>query len=370
MRRSRFSDEQIVGILKEHQAGMSAAELCRKHGISDATFYKWRSKFGGMEVSEAKRLRTLEDENAKLKKLLAESMMDVSALREMLGKKLLTPGSRRNAVNWAIEDRGYSQRWACGLVGIDPRVYRYRTTRSDDAELRGRLKELASERRRFGYRRLHLLLKREGVEVNWKRLYCLYREERLTVRKRGGRKRALGTRTPMAVPQDPNQRWSLDFVSDTLIDGRRLRILCVIDDFSRECLATVVDNALSGHRVARELDAIAERRGYPLMVVSDNGTELTSNAMLKWQQDRGVEWHYIAPGKPMQNGFVESFNRRLRDECLNEKLFCSYRHAREIIEDWRIDYNLNRPNTSLDGLTPAEYATRSKAAHNVNRANL
>ena len=142
----------------------------------------------------------------------------------------------------------------------------------------------------------------------------------MTVRKRGGRKRALGTRAPMAIPQGCNQRWSLDFVSDTLVDCRRFRILCVIDDFSRECLATIVDSSLSGVRVARELDLIAERRGYPCMVVSDNGTELTSNAILKWQKDRKVEWHYIAPGKPMQNGFVESFNGRLRDECLNESL--------------------------------------------------
>ena len=128
---------------------------------------------------------------------------------------------------------------------------------------------LAAERRRLGYRRLHILLRREGAEVNWKKLYRVYREERLTVRKRGGHKRALGTRAPMAVPQGPNQRWSLDFVSDTLVDGRRFRILCVIDDYSRECLAVIVDNSLSGQRVARELDAIAEQRGYPCMVVSD-----------------------------------------------------------------------------------------------------
>lgn len=273
-------------------------------------------------------------------------------------------------MNWAMVEKDYSQRRACALVGMAPRVFRYRSSRPDDARLRQRLRELSSERRRFGYRRLHLLLKREGVEVNWKRLYRIYKEERLTVRRRGGRKRALGTRAPMAIPQDANQRWSLDFVSDTLVDGRRFRILCVIDDFSRECLATVVDNSLSGERVARELDAIAERRGYPCMVVSDNGTELTSNAMLAWQQDRGVEWHYIAPGKPMQNGFVESFNGRLRDECLNEHLFRSYRHAREIIEEWRIDYNLIRPHTSLNGLTPNEFATRSAIDHNVNRANL
>lgn len=273
-------------------------------------------------------------------------------------------------MNWAINDKKYPQRRACALVGIAPRVYRYQSGRPDDTGLRQRLRELSCERRRFGYRRLHLLLKREGVEVNWKRLYRIYKEERLTVRKRGGRKRALGTRAPMAIPQEPNQRWSLDFVSDSLVDGRRFRILCVIDDFSRECLATIVDNSLSGERVARELDAIAARRGYPLMVVSDNGTELTSNAILAWQEDRGVEWHYIAAGKPMQNGFVESFNGRHRDECLNEHLFRSFRHAREIIEEWRIDYNLNRPHTSLNGLTPNEFATRSKMDHNVNRANL
>ncbi len=169
--------------------------------------------------------------------------------------------------------------------------------------------------------------------MNWKKLYRIYREEGLTVRKRDGRKRAIGTRASMAIPQGPNQRWSLDFVSDALSDGRRFRVLCVIDDFSRECLALVVDNLLSGARVARELDLIAELRGYPCMVVSDNGTELTSNAMLRWQEDRKVEWHYIVPGKPplgvalqtpagqgMQNGFVESFNGRSRDECLNEHL--------------------------------------------------
>ena len=174
----------------------------------------------------------------------------------------------------------------------------------------------------------------------------------------------------MTIPQGPNQRWSLDFVSDALSDGRRFRILCVIDDFSRECLATVVDTSISGIRVARELDRIAETRGYPCMVVSDNGTELTSNAMLKWQQDRQVEWHYIAPGKPMQNGLVESFNGRLRDECLNEHLFPSLRHARHLIAAWRDDYNHHRPHSSLDGLTPREYHQRSEEDQTLNRANL
>jgi putative transposase len=273
-------------------------------------------------------------------------------------------------VDWAITKKGYTQRRACGLAGIDPRVYRRKPVRPDDSGLRQRLKELSSERRRFGYRRLHALLRRAGWMVNRKKLYRIYKEEGLAVRKRGGRKRALGTRAPIAIPQGPNQRWSLDFVSDSLSGGRRFRILCVIDDFSRECLATVADVSLSGIRVARELDRIAEVRGYPCMIVSDNGTELTSNAILEWQQERQIEWHYIAPGKPMQNGLVESFNGRLHDECLNEHLFDSLRHARHIIAAWRDDYNHRRPHSSLDGLTPREYVNRSTENQNLNRANL
>ncbi len=172
------------------------------------------------------------------------------------------------------------------------------------------------------------------------------------MRRRGGRKRALGTRAPIALPDGVNQRWSLDFVSDTLSDGRRFRMLCVVDDFSRECLALVADTSLSGLRLVRELDGIAARRGLPLSVVSDNGTELTSVAVLRWSQDRAVAWHYIAPGKLQQNAFVESFNGRLRDECLNETVFTSLRHARAILAAWRQDYNHVRPHSALGGQTP------------------
>ena len=157
---------------------------------------------------------------------------------------------------------------------------------------------------------------------------------------------------------------------DTLVSGRRFRILTLVDDFTRECLGLVVDTSLTAPRVVRELDRIVETRGYPRMIVSDNGTEFTSNAILAWQQERDVEWHYIAPGKPMQNGFVESFNGRLRDECLNEHLFSSLKEARQIIEAWRIDYNTDRPHTSLNGLTPTEFAARPKEGQNRNRLSL
>lgn len=269
-------------------------------------------------------------------------------------------------MSWAITDKDYSQRRACRLAGVAPKVYRYRSRRGDDGALRARLRTLAADRRRFGYRRLHILLKREGVVVNHKKLFRIYRQERLTVRKRGGRKRAIGTRAPMTMPSARNVRWSLDFVSDALGDGRRFRILAVIDDYTRECIALVADTSLSGARVARELDALVMLRGRPTTIVSDNGTELTSHAMLRWQLETGIAWHYIQPGKPQQNGFIESFNGRLRDELLNETLFGSLAQARRIIEYWRIDYNGHRPHTSLNGLTPNEYATRSITDHNQN----
>ena len=189
---------------------------------------------------------------------------------------------------------------------------RYQTVRVDDVALREGMKTMAHKRRRFGYRRLHVLLRREGHAVNHKRLFRMYREEKLHVRHRGGRKRAIGTRAPMLVPMAPNQQWSLDFVSDQLTNGRRFRTLTVLDNCTRECLALIADTSLSGARVARELAAIIERRGKPMMIISDNGTEFTSNAILAFADNRKLDWHYIAPGKPTQNAFIESFNGRLR----------------------------------------------------------
>ena len=194
-------------------------------------------------------------------------------------------------MSWAMTEKSYSQRRACRLAGLAPKVYRYRSRRTDDGALRARLRCLAAHRRRFGYRRLHLLLKREGVVVNHKKLFRIYRDERLTVRKRGGRKRAVGTRAPMLLPQSKNQRWSLDFVSDALSDGRRFRIFAVVDDFTRECLALVADTSLSGARVARELDAVVMMRGRPMTIVSDNGTELNGDTALAGRKRRWLALH-------------------------------------------------------------------------------
>ena len=250
-----------------------------------------------------------------------------------------------------------SERRACKAIGCCRMTVRYETSRPDDREVRERMKAIAQERRRFGYRRLLVMLRREGLVVNHKKLFRLYREEKLAVRRRGGRKRAIGTRAPMLVPLRPDERWSLDFVSDQLTDGRRFRILAAVDDCTRECLALVVDTSLSGMRVARELDRLVAERRRPRMIVSDNGSEFTSNGILAWADQNRVEWHYIAPGKPMQNGFIESFNGRLRDELLNETLFTSLAQARVTIALWRSDYNTARPHSQIAWQTPHEFAS-------------
>jgi putative transposase len=271
---------------------------------------------------------------------------------------MVTPAAERKAVAYLKASHGMSERRACKAIGCCRMSVRYDATRPDDSELRARMKAMAHERRRFGYRRLHVLLRREGHVVNHKKLFRLYREEKLAVRRRGGRKRAMGTRAPMLVPLGPNERWSLDFVSDQLTDCRRFRILTLVDDCTRECLSLLADTSLSGIRVARELDRIIRERGKPKMIVSDNGSEFTSNAILAWSDQAKVEWHYIAPGKPMQNGFIESFNGRLRDEFLNETLFSSLTHARSALADWRTDYNNTRPHSQLAWQTPIEFSMR------------
>ena len=269
---------------------------------------------------------------------------------------MVTPAAKREAVAHLRTMLGMSERRACAVVGADRKSMRYRSCRADDGDLRSRLRELAQQRRRFGYRRLHILLRRDGITINRKKTQRLYREEGLTVRRRRGRRRAVGARAPAPVLALPNQRWSLDFVHDQLVTGRRFRVLNIVDDVTRECLRAVVDTSISGRRVVRELTDLIAERGSPKTIVSDNGTELTSNAVLAWSGDAGIEWHYIAPGKPTQNGFVESFNGRMRDELLNETLFFTIGQARSIMARWVDDYNTERPHSSLGYATPAAFS--------------
>ncbi len=235
-------------------------------------------------------------------------------------------------------------------------MIRHRSRRAPDTALRGRLRDLANVRRRFGCRRLFVLLRREGEPSGIVRIYRLYREEGLTVRKRKARRKAVGTRAQILVEAWPNARWSLGFVHDQFAGGQRFRVLNVVDDVTRECLAAIPDTSISGRRVARELTALIDRRGKPGMIVSDNGTELTDDAILRWCSEQRIEWHSIVLGKPMQNGFVESFNGPMRDELLNETMFRNLAHARVVIATWTADHNTERPHSALGYQTPVDYA--------------
>lgn len=257
------------------------------------------------------------------------------------------------------EDTDISQRRACRLVGLSRSALCYHSNKQqDDQALSERLVTLANERRRFGYRRLHALLRREGITVNHKRVYRLYHEAGLAVRKRKRRKGIAVEREPLYLPRTPNQVWSMDFVMDALAHGRRIKTLTIVDDFTKESLDIAVAHSISGEQVIRILDAIAHFRGYPAAVRTDQGPEFTGKALDQWAYNNGVELKLIQPGKPTQNAYIESFNGKYRDECLNEHWFKDLNHARQVITQWRIDYNEQRPHSSLNYQTPVEFAAQ------------
>jgi putative transposase len=257
----------------------------------------------------------------------------------------------------AQEEHGLSRRRACRLVGISRSVAEREPKRAHDhARLRERLHALAGERRRFGYRRLHELLRREGFVANHKLVARLYGEEKLAIRRRGRQKRGLGVMAGSWCPIAANQRWSLDFTEDCLANGRRFRTLNLKDDCTRECPAILVDISLPGQRVVAMLEDVAKVRGYPDVLVVDNGPELRGRDLDRWAHEHGVRLFFIDPGKPMQNGSIESFNGRFREECLDQGWFTSLAEARRVIEAWRVDYNQQRPHTSLRMATPAAFA--------------
>jgi putative transposase len=248
----------------------------------------------------------------------------------------------------------------CGLVGISRSVLHYASKRPDDGPVRDRLKELAARYRRYGYLRLHVFLRQEGLVVNPKRTYRLYCEEALQVPRRRRKRLSPRDRTPLDAAERANQRWSLDFVSDALWNHRRFRVLNIVDDFTRECPGQIIDTSISGVRLARFLDELASTHGLPKEIVLDNGPELTSKAMFLWSQRTGVALRFIDPGKPIQNAYVESFNGKFRDECLNEHWFASLADARQTINAWRRHYNQVRPHNALGYQTPVAFAEQNR----------
>lgn len=272
----------------------------------------------------------------------------------------MKPAAKRCAVGYMTERFQVSVRRACRALGLARSTCLYAARRTRPVKLVQEMRQLAAERPRFGYRRLHLLLQRQGHTVNHKLVYRLYREEGLTVRKRKRKRLVAGQRLPIETPRQPNETWSMDFVHDQLADGRRFRALTIVDNCTRESIAIEVDFSLPGFRVARVLDRLAETRGLPKTIIVDNGPEFAGQELDRWAYRRGVRIHFIRPGKPIENAFAESFNGRLRDECLNQHWFTSLEDARMKIENFRIDYNTQRPHSSLGNLTPKEFALKTR----------
>lgn len=261
-----------------------------------------------------------------------------------------------------VTERAMGVTRACGLVGVSRSLFHYESRRRiDDEVLTERMTAIAAQKRRYGYRRIHVLLKREGCLANHKRIWRLYSKAGLSVRRRRRKRIAAVERTRLPITTGPNQSWSMDFVSDGLAHGRRFRCLNVVDDYTRECLAIEVDTSLPGMRVMQVLERLKEARGLPASITVDNGPEFAGKVLDAWAYEAGVTLSFIRPGKPVENAYIESFNGRFRDECLNEHWFVSMRHAKTLIEDWRNEYNTERPHSSLGYLTPAQFA-QGKAA--------
>ena len=267
----------------------------------------------------------------------------------------MTAPVRRDLVRQLIT-KGLSERRALAAVQMSASAFRYVPRPDGNGELRERIQALAQRHKRYGVGMIHLKLQQAGMRVNYKRVERLYQEARMQVRRRKRKKVLLGERQPRGRPTAANQVWSMDFVFDRTADGRVLKCLTIVDDATHEAVAIEVERAISGLMLTRVLDRLAQTRGLPKVIRTDNGKEFCGKAMVTWAHERGVELRLIEPGKPNQNAYVESFNGRLRDECLNEHWFPNLLQARTIIETWRREYNEDRPKKVLGGLTPAAYA--------------
>lgn len=354
MKKTRFSETQIVKALKEHEAGRKQEDICRELEISKATFYNWKSKYGGMDVSDVKRLKELEEENARLKRMYANLSLDHEILKDIITKKRLGPCQQRELAEEAVKDYRVSVSRACRIARLPKSQYYYRS-RKDDAALITALQDHAQQYPSYGFRKLFAYLRRAGHRWNHKRVYRVYRL--LKLNKRRGGKRRLPTRTKQPLQQRTaiNQSWSMDFMSDSLVNGRKFRTLNVMDDYSREALAIEVDTSISAKRVIRVLEQLINWRGKPQYIRVDNGPEFTSKAFELWALEQQICIQYIQPGRPMQNGFIERFNGSYRKEVLDAYVFFGLDDVREITEQWVQHYNDYRPHEALNNLTPNEW---------------
>ncbi|HCI6178785.1 TPA: IS3 family transposase [Klebsiella quasipneumoniae subsp. quasipneumoniae] len=334
MRKARFTEHQIIAVLKSVEAGRTVKDVCREAGISEASYYNWKAKFGGMEASDIKKMKDLEYENRRLKQMFADLSLECRALKDVIEKKPLKPAIKRELVSYLTAQFAMSLRQACRILSLSRTVERYP---------------------RYGFKKLFQVLRRQGKSWNHKRVHRIYCLLKLNFRRKGKQRLPVRNPVPLVTPEAMNQSWSIDFMHDALVCGRRLRTFNVVDDFNREALAIEIDLNIPAQRVVRVLDRIVANRGYPLKMRMDNGPELVSLTLAQWAEEHGVMLEFIRPGKPTQNAFIERFNRTYRTEILDFYLFRTLNEAREITERWLAEYNGERPHESLNNLTPEEY---------------
>ncbi|HFP8700959.1 TPA: IS3 family transposase [Raoultella planticola] len=355
MRKARFTEHQIITVLKSVEAGRTVIDVCREAGISEASYYNWKAKYGGMEASDIKKMKDLEDENRRLKQMFADLSLECRALKDVIEKKPLKPAIKRELVSYLTAQFVMSIRQACRTVSLSRTVYFYRPdTRRDEPGILA-LTELAERFPRYGFKKLFQIHLRQGSAWNHKRVHRIYCVLKLNFRRKGKQRLPVRNPVPLATPEALNQSWLIDFMHDALVCGRRFRTFNVVDDFNREALAIEIDLNIPAQQVVRVLDRIVANRGYPLKMRMDNGPELVSLVLAQWAEEYGVILEFIRPGKPTQNSFIERFNQTCRTEILDFYLFRMLNEAREITERWLAEYNSERHHESLNNLTQEEY---------------
>ncbi|XFU48805.1 IS3 family transposase [Klebsiella pneumoniae] len=366
MRKARFTEHQIIAVLKSveagrtvkdvcREAGRTVKDVCREAGISEASYYNWKAKFGGMEASDIKKMKDLEDENRRLKQMFADLSLECSALKDVIEKKPLKPAIKRELVSYLTAQFAMSLRQACRILSLSRTVFRYQPDTQRDEPVIMALTVAAERYPRYGFKKLFQVLRRQGKSWNHKRVHRIYCLLKLNFRRKGKQRLPVRNPVPLVTPEAMNQSWSIDFMHDALVCGRRFRTFNVVDDFNREALAIEINRNIPAQRIIRVLDRIVANRVYPLKMRMDDGPELVSRALAQWAEEHGVQLEFIKPGKPTQNAFIERFNRTYRTEILDFYLFRTLNEAREITERWLIEYNNERPHESLNNLTPEDH---------------
>ncbi|MGA7324031.1 MAG: IS3 family transposase [Rhodomicrobium sp.] len=337
--------------------GETAGQAVRAIGVTEQTYYRWRREYGGMGVDQARRLKELEKENQRLRRAVSDLTLDKLILAEAAKGKLLSPSRRRACVDRVVAEMGVSERWACETLGQHRSTQRKKPRgRQGEKALTRALIVLAEQFGRYGYRRITALLWRDGWHVNEKRVYRIWRREGLKVPQKQPKRGRLWLNDGSCVrlrPQHSGHVWSYDFVMDRTHDGKPFRMLCVIDEFTRECLAIRVERKLNARIVLETLADLFLLHGPPEHIRSDNGPEFVEKALRGWLERLGVQTLYIEPGSPWENGYCESFNSKLRDELLAREIFYTMKEAKILIEWWRRHYNTQRPHSSLGYRPPA-----------------